>query len=260
MQGRLWNPDFTFWLGTHEVHWLGRTSVPLFISRRRLSLRKAMPRALGRWALDSGGFSELSMFGKWVTTPEQYVGEVRRYQSDIGRLEWAAIQDWMCEHFVTSKTGLTVREHQRRTVESALRLRDLAHDLPWAPVLQGWTVSDYLRHRDEYTAAGLDLASYPVVGVGTMCRRQTTWDAGQVLAALSGFGLQLHAFGFKVSGLARHIRRLTSSDSMAWSYAARRRVAQCGKKHKCCANCLSFALKWRDELCTSIGVEERMIA
>ncbi len=34
-----------FWLGTHEVSWLGRTDVPLFISRRRLARQKTWARA-----------------------------------------------------------------------------------------------------------------------------------------------------------------------------------------------------------------------
>ncbi|WP_422923118.1 DUF7221 family queuine tRNA-ribosyltransferase-like protein [Singulisphaera sp. PoT] len=44
-----------FYLGTHETHWLNIARVPLFISRRRLARRKALPVAAERWALDSGG-------------------------------------------------------------------------------------------------------------------------------------------------------------------------------------------------------------
>jgi hypothetical protein len=32
---------------------------------------KGLPRT--GWALDSGGFSELSLYGGWRTTPEEYV-------------------------------------------------------------------------------------------------------------------------------------------------------------------------------------------
>ncbi len=62
-----------FYLGTHHASWLGRTDVPLFVSRRRLAGIRRLPRALGPWALDSGGFTELSMFGRWRTTAAQYV-------------------------------------------------------------------------------------------------------------------------------------------------------------------------------------------
>jgi hypothetical protein len=75
----------TFWLGTHRPNWLGLTDVPLFVSRRTLAPRRTFPRARGVWALDSGGFSELSLFGEWQTSPRQYVAEVRRFRDELGR-------------------------------------------------------------------------------------------------------------------------------------------------------------------------------
>lgn len=80
----------SFYLGTHMPNWLETAGVPLFISHRRLSGRRSLPRAAHGWALDSGGFSELSLYGEWRTTPEEYVTAVRRYDTEIGRLEWAA--------------------------------------------------------------------------------------------------------------------------------------------------------------------------
>ena len=62
------------YIGSHEPSWLGRVGVPLFISHRRLSrLKRTLPRAIAPWALDSGGFSELALFGGWKTTPIEYV-------------------------------------------------------------------------------------------------------------------------------------------------------------------------------------------
>src|SRR5690242_18874673 len=92
-----------FFLGTHQPQWLERMAIPMFVSHRRLTGRRKMPRARGQWALDSGGFSELSMFGKWTITPMQYIEGIRRYVSEIGNLEWAAAQDWMCEPFIIGK-------------------------------------------------------------------------------------------------------------------------------------------------------------
>src|SRR5437764_1164840 len=57
----------------------------------------------------------------------------------------AAPQDWMCEPFMVSRSGMSVTEHQTRTVASFAELRGLAPDLPFMPVLQGWTVAEYLR-------------------------------------------------------------------------------------------------------------------
>lgn len=164
-------PLDTFFLGTHQPGWLRKTDVPLFLSRRRLAERKALPRARGPWGLDSGGFQELNLHGQWTVTPRQYVAEVRRYVAEIGNLRWAATQDWMCEPFVLAKTGFTVEEHQRRTIDNVKQLLDLAPELPWAPVIQGWTWGDYMRHADAYQKAGIDLARFPAVGVGSVCRR-----------------------------------------------------------------------------------------
>ncbi len=161
-----------FYLGAHHAHWLAKSDVPLFVSRATLAKRKTFPRAKVGWALDSGGFTQLSQHGAWTIPPEQYVEEVRRFQREIGKLEWAAIQDWMCEPHILAKTGKTVAEHQRLTIENYETLLRLAPELPWAPVLQGWTRADYLSHLAQYRLRGHDLAALPVVGIGSVCRQQ----------------------------------------------------------------------------------------
>lgn len=234
-----------FYLGTHETSWLERLDVPLFISHRRLAPRRRLSVARCGWALDSGGFTELSMHGRWATTMSEYVEATQRYSEQIGQLDWAAPMDWMCEPFVIEKTGLSVREHQERTVQNYLDLRDRG---PFIPVLQGWTLADYERCIDLYDEAGVDLTAEPVVGVGSVCRRQSTAEIGSIFGALSGAGIACHGFGVKKEGVARYGRFLTSADSMAWSYRARRSWPLPGCTHKSCANCSKFALRWRDEL------------
>lgn len=237
-----------FYLGTHKPNWLREVAIPLFVSRRTLGLWKRLPQALSGWALDSGGFSELSMYGEWRTTAAQYLDEVRRFRDDVGNLEWAAVQDWMCEPFILEKTGKTIAEHQERTIDSYLDLR-AAMDFQWTPVLQGWRVDDYWRHWARYQARGINLESLPLVGVGSICRRQGTSEAVEILASLAHAGLSLHGFGFKQKGLQSARSYLASADSLAWSYQARRNPALPGcVKHKNCANCLKYALGWRDRL------------
>lgn len=236
-----------FYLGTHMPHWLERSDVPLFVSRRRLAGRKRLPRSRVPWALDSGGFTELQMFGRWTISTEQYAAEVRRFQTEIGLLEWAAPQDWMCEPHMLAKTGLTVEEHQRRTVANLLELRRLAPDVPWAPVLQGWTLADYLRHVEMYAAAKVDLRAEPIVGVGSVCRRQGTKEAITIFRALHALGLRLHGFGVKTSGISALAQYLVSADSLAWSFAARCEPPLDGcVGHKNCANCWRWARRWLD--------------
>lgn len=238
----------TFYLGTCMPSWLPRVEVPLFVSHRRLAHRKTLPRAAAPWALDSGGFTELSTPPhRWNFTPRQYVAAVRRYRDEIGRLAWAAPMDYMCEPHVLAGTGKTVAVHQYRTVTNLLQLRDLAPDLPFVPVLQGWTVDDYLRCADLYESMGVDLAAEPLVGVGSVCRRQDTTAGALIVGNLAHRGYRLHGFGVKLAGLATYGAALASSDSMAWSFGGRRERRPCPEGRRSCANCLHYALAWRQQ-------------
>lgn len=241
-----------FYLGFHHPHQLAHANVPLFVSHRRLVGAKKLPRAAAPWALDSGGFTELSMHGCWTGSAADYARAVIRYRDEIGHLDWAAPRDWMCEPEMLRKTGLTVLEHQRRTIESVLELRALG--APVVPVLQGWSPGEYRDHVEMYDRAGIDLRAEPVVPVGTMCRRQNTASAQVLMRELAHEGLKLHGLGFKATGLRVVSDVLASSDSMAWSYHARREPPrpECRGKHINCANCLPFALEWRSDLLESL--------
>jgi hypothetical protein len=201
--------------------------------------------------LDSGGFSELSLYGGWTVSPRDYVAEVRRYADEVGRMEWAAPQDWMCEPAMLAKTGLSVADHQRLTVENLLELRSLAPDLPIIPVLQGWRLADYLRCVDLYAAAGVDLPSEPIVGVGSVCRRQSTTEIEDIVLSLTRLGVNCHGFGVKTKGFRGYAHLLTSADSLAWSTNARMNppLSECshGKEGTgSCASCPRWALRWRE--------------
>jgi hypothetical protein len=248
-----------FYLGTHMPHWLATLDVPLFVSHRRLAGRRTLPRARTGWALDSGGFTELSMFGEWRTEAGDYVAAVRRYGEEIGNLEWAAPMDWMVEPAMLAKTGLDVGEHQRRTVENFLHLRELAPDLPFVPVLQGWTLTDYLRCVDRYATAGIDLTTYPTVGLGSVCRRQACAEITTLVGVLAGLGLNLHGFGVKTTGARLYAPDLRSADSMSWSYRGRR-LPGCSPTHATEANCARFALAWRSRLAEHAGTGARQLA
>jgi hypothetical protein len=95
-----------------------------------------------------------------------------------------------------------------------------------------------------YNNAGVDLDVEPVVGIGSVCRRQNTHEAGRIVRSL--LPTRLHYFGAKITGLAMFSDALESADSMAWSYAARRDASLRGCTHKSCANCAIYALRWRD--------------
>lgn len=241
-----------FYLGTHRPHWLGLTDVPLFLSRRWLENRRTVPRALGRWALDSGGFTELAK-GGWSISAEQYAETVRRLSSEIGNMDWAAPQDWMCEPEQIQATGLSVEEHQHRTVDNFMELRALAPDVRWIPVLQGYTVADYWRCVAFYGQEGVDLVGEPLVGVGSVCRRSATGEVAAILAELAESGLALHGFGVKLGALRRASWTLASADSMAWSFAGRIGGNLCGGSHKACGNCLDWAMMWRMQVLSAVA-------
>jgi hypothetical protein len=238
-----------FFLGSHQPAWLARVDVPLMVSHRTLHARRRLPRARARWALDSGGFTELAMFGRWQTTPAAYADAVARYAEEIGQLAWASPQDWMCEPAMLARTGLTVQHHQALTVDNYCTLRQLAPHLPFIPVVQGWSISDYLACIHRYQQAGVDLAAVPLVGLGSVCRRQATGQIGAITGELARAGLRLHGFGVKRGGLARYADHLDSADSLAWSIHARHRPPLAGcTSHRNCANCPRYALAWRAQV------------
>jgi len=207
------------------------------------------------WALDSGGFSELDQAGKWSIGHSQYASEVLRFREEIGpdHFDWAAPQDWMCEPWILQKTGLRLSDHQHLTTVNFVQLRELLGELV-IPVLQGWELDDYLRHLEQYGEWGFDLSNEPVVGVGSVCRRQSTKEAGEIFSRLASEGLRLHGFGVKKTGLTAYQSSLISSDSMAWSFTARRNdpLPEC-TGHINCANCPRYAVKWRSELLEAIA-------
>jgi hypothetical protein len=241
-----------FYLGTHQPSWLARDlGVPFLVSHRRLAGRRTLPRASSSWALDSGGFTELSLHGRWRTDAATYVKAVRRYAAEIGNLDWAAPRDRMTEDHVLARTGLSLRTHQHLTVVDYLRLRDLDPELPFIPVLQGQSITDYHRCADMYEERGVDLAALPLVGVGSVCRRQHTVEVERIVRSLAARGYKLHAFGAKVLGLGRYADAIASSDSASWSLRGRH-VPGCTSTHRSESNCLRFALDWHTRLLATL--------
>ena len=228
----------TFYLGSHHAttRWW-ELGVPLFVSVRVVRKRRTIP-ATAPWALDSGGFTEISTHGRWVTSEAEYVTTVRRLAA-MPYFQWAAPQDYMCEPWIVAKTGLTVREHQYRTVASFMSLREQL-GAAVIPVLQGYGPREYDRCVGLYQDAGVDLAAEPVVGLGSVCRRSGTHEAVRLIRYLQDHRLRLHGFGLK--GTAFHACRdlLASADSMAWSATARLQGRD--------ANSPQEAMQWRAKL------------
>lgn len=264
-------PDL--YLGVHRAHWLEQAGdVPVCVAFGHLDARRrggdAMPHARGDWVLDSGGFTELQRYGQWRLDPDTYGGAVTRIIEDCGRPpRWVATQDMMCEPWIIhggvhggqrfAGTGLDVATHQELTVDSYVWLAREFPFIPWLPVVQGWTLDDYVRCVDLYAAAGVDLRDVPAVGLGSVCRRQSTREIAVIASTLAGYGLRLHGFGVKTQGLAGFARHLVSADTAAWSLDARRakrptRGPSCRHRGDRCNNCWSYAVAWRDRVLKAV--------
>lgn len=248
-----------FYAGAHHPGWLNTSPIPLFLSATTIARYRTTGdrwpirgTSGASWAGDSGAYAALMLATDadghpWSLDYESFGGMWLRFAEEIGRRpDFIAIQDWPCEPAVRIRTGMTVAEHQELTTGSYLQLAEGFPWLPWMPVLQGWTVDDYLRHVEVYRAAGVDLAECRRVGVGSVCRRGGQRGVASIIRALAALGLRLHGFGVSINALRLCGHLLASSDSQAWSATARRdRVRLQGCTHLGdCRNCPTWARKY----------------
>lgn len=202
-----------------------------FVSVKRLCERRRNAETRQRrkpidcpdWIMDSGAFTELALHGRYRDGVEAYAEQINRIAGFDPGLRAVVAQDFMCEPFILAKTGLTIADHQRLTIERYDALAPLVRTYVM-PVLQGYCAADYLVHIELY---GDRLAPAMHVGVGSICKRNgSPIEIEAVLTAIKGKrpDLRLHGFGLKTTALASDLvrRRLYSADSMAWSFAARR--------------------------------------
>lgn len=265
--------DPTVFLTVNTVSWLWRDEfedVDVCISRNRLASYRGTPRParVRRLLFDSGGFTELKRHGRWRLTAQEYLTQVRTHLAHIdgGQPISVVQQDWMCEPIViyggSSKDGQfvgtrqfidpdeamdydeLVEEHQRRSTANLVELRRLAPDLHIVPVLQGFTRAQYARHAGMLELAGIRLADEPLVGLGSVCRRQGTREIAEIVRYFAAQGVRLHGFGVGVRGLSLYGDRVASIDSNAWSYNGRQMGACPHGLVKKEANCPVKALDW----------------
>ena len=212
-----------FFVGIHQPSDAKRLGA-VFVSVHRLTGPKGrrVPFTTEPWIMDSGAFTTIMRHGGYPEPPSAYAAHIRRWAAP--NLRAAVAQDYMCEPHMLAKTGLTIADHQRLTIEryDELLLEDLA-GVYVMPVLQGYAPADYAAHVRAY---GDRLAPGAYVGVGSVCKRNARPES--VLAVLAAIhdarpDLRLHGFGLKTTSLAfEEVRdRLESADSIAWSFAAR---------------------------------------
>lgn len=249
----------TFYLGAPEPTWISMTERPLFVSHTRLRrIRSGFSFPVsypgGKWVLDSGAYDLIIRHGRHLDSPEHYVRAVRGYDVRIGNLQWAAPQDWPTENAALARSGATVAEHIVRSVQSYLDATAWWHRLapdrrcPFRPVVQGRTVTDYLRCSDLFELRGVDLARAELIGVGSVCTRERSPEIADIVAALrERTTARLHGFGVKAEAMGL----FDDVDSMAWGKAARRQRIKhpdCTAFHPVCSSCFVYAASWHDRM------------
>lgn len=163
------------------------------------------------------------MHGGYPEAPEVYAAQIRKWKGN-GELLAAVSQDYMCEPAMLERTGLTVADHQRLTIERYDAILACDTGVYIMPVLQGYAPEEYVSHVRQY---GERLPHGAWVGVGSVCKRNASPE--KILDVLLAIkrerpDLRLHGFGLKMTALGNGIIRqlLETADSMAWSFAARK--------------------------------------
>lgn len=228
-----------FFTGYHQIE-AAKFIPSVFINVNRLVKRKSDFK-VGRWVMDSGAFSALLRHGDHQLSTDEYAAQIRRW-SRCGTLLAAVTQDYMCEAAMLERTGLTIPDHQRMTIERYDKLLHAATGVYIMPVLQGYAPEDYVEHVRQY---GSRLVHGQWIGVGSVCKRNG--DPQKIIDVLSAIkaerpDLRLHGFGLKTTALQNQTIRdlLSSADSMAWSFHNR--------MHGLDANHYSGALKFKGKI------------
>ena len=231
-----------FYIGLCDPPHIEKLRVPYMMSVRRLMNRKST--VWGEdWLMDSAGFTELAMHGKYVIEEDEYIETILRFRPTL-----AFCQDWMCEAPILAKTGLDIETHQHRSLFSYLSMSEKTPRV--APVLQGQEVEDYMLHAEMHENAKVDMNQ--VFGIGSVCRRSTTEAPAEIILSLKNRWpeLKLHAFGLKTVAFKNRdiVNNLWSADSMAWSFWGRRNsplpCIECIRKTFNCQNCDICAGIW----------------
>lgn len=209
-----------FFVGLHHPNDGGNFDCA-FISVNTIRERKG-PFFVNDWIMDSGAFTTIAKHGGYPHPPAEYAAHIRKWK-DNGNLLAAVSQDYMCEPGMLARTGLSVAEHQRLTIERYDALIAENTGVYIMPVLQGYASEDYIAHLKAY---GDRLPPGAWCGIGSVCKRNGDPNAiYRVLSAIKAArpDLRLHGFGLKTTSLKqRSIRALLwSADSMAWSFRAR---------------------------------------
>lgn len=187
-------------------------------------LARVNPRDLGagEGIVDLSGYTEITRHGRYRRSVCELAGITRRWRK-CGNLVAVATPDFMCEPAALARTGATIADHQRWTIENYDALVEADPEVYVLPVLQGYAPHEYARHVEAY---GQRLAPGAWVGVGSVCKRNgEPRELLQVLDAIRAArpDLRLHGFGVKTTAfrLPAIRRAIHTSDSQGRNLGVR---------------------------------------
>ncbi len=180
--------------------------------------------------LDSGGFVSAVRYRGYPWTVAQYLDLCA-----AAPWQWFASADLCVEPEVAHDRGEVfdrISGTARLNRECLIAAREHGIEDRFVPVAQGWHPHDYLRCLDRMP----DVSGFPVLGVGSMCRRHVEGDTDILRVvdvldrALGTSPVRLHLFGLKTTGMAElHGHpRIASVDSQAYGVSARQAARKGG--------------------------------
>ena len=170
--------------------------------------------------LDSGGYSFFSRWGDYPFSIEDYVSLAHLLQ-DQYPLYRVATLDYPCEPDINRSHLMTNEDRITKTVYNAVSCYDADKTLPWLPVIQGYTLDEYLHCVDLYNEAGI-ISDY--WAVGSLCSRKGELRSIKYLLTnlkeLALSNVKVHAFGLNIPYIKdpQIFDLLYSSDSAAWTF------------------------------------------
>lgn len=172
-----------------------------------------------RLILDSGGYSFFSRWGDYPFSIEDYVGLAHLLQ-DKYPLYRVATLDYPCEPDIDRSHLMTNEDRIKKTVSNAVECMHTDQNLPWLPVIQGYTTNEFLSCIDLYEEVGITSDYW---AIGSICSRKgNPLELRKIITSIKEQhpNGKLHAFGLGIPFLRdpQIFQAIYSSDSAAWNW------------------------------------------
>jgi len=163
--------------------------------------------------IDSGGYQFMKKFTEYPFNPKEYVDFINEVNPD-----YFAAMDYPCEPKILERRKKTSEQQIEDTIEKTIDLLDLESHSKLLPVIQGWSIEDYIYCIDRMREQDL-LSDY--MAIGSLCiRDESIYPIIKAITDNIPSDIKLHGFGVKISNLKNKFvfDNLYSSDSMAWLF------------------------------------------